>query len=182
MKKIPSMFLRDPENMSELTRTENPVCDWVFRGEGKPTRKYDGTCCLIKDGKLFKRREVKKGKDDPLDFVFADHDKITGKRMGWVPVTNSKEDQRHMEAFNSLSERENGTYELVGPKVQGNPENTHDHILLKHSYAENYTDVPRDFDGIKNWLSDMDIEGVVFHHPDGRMSKIKKSDFKMKRL
>ena len=177
MKKMPTIFVRNFENMREITAEQHPDCGWVFKNKGTATRKYDGTCTMIKDGKFFKRREVKKGKDVPENFISCGHDEKTGKRMGWVPATDSNEDQRHMEAFNNLPDKINGTYELLGPKVQGNPEKTDIHTLLKHSDAELYTNVPRDFDGIKNWLSDKDIEGIVFHHPDGRMAKIKKRDF-----
>lgn len=52
---------------------------------------------------------------------------------------------------------------------------------MPHSGAKIYDDVPRDFDGIKAWLSGKDIEGLVFHHPDGRMGKIKLRDFGLKR-
>ena len=37
-----------------LVRDEvNPECRWVTEGEGTATRKYDGTCCLIKDGVFY---------------------------------------------------------------------------------------------------------------------------------
>jgi hypothetical protein len=65
---------------------------------------------------------------------------------------------------------------LLGEKIQGNPEKVAGHVLLKHSDAE-VLDCPRGFDQIKDWLKDKDIEGIVFHHPDGRMAKIKKRDF-----
>ena len=42
------------------------------------------------------------------------------------------------------------------------------------------------FDGLRNYLSnpELDIEGIVFHHKsnDGRMCKIRKCDFGIKRL
>ncbi len=47
MKKIPTMFIRNPENMRELLNEHHPDCGWVFAGEGVATRKYDGTCCKI---------------------------------------------------------------------------------------------------------------------------------------
>ena len=53
--------------------------------------------------------------------------------------------------------------------------------MRAHSAAERYHDVPRTFDGLREWLHDRDIEGLVFHHPDGRMAKIKLRDFGMKR-
>jgi hypothetical protein len=44
-----------------------------------------------------------------------------------------------------------------------------------------YPDAPRTFNELREWLSGMDIEGIVFHHPDGRMAKIKKRDFGIRR-
>jgi hypothetical protein len=38
-------------------------------------------------------------------------------------------------------------------------------------------DCPSDFVGLREYLSGRDIEGVVWHHPDGRMAKLKGSDF-----
>ena len=73
-----------------------------------------------------------------------------------------------------------GTYELVGPKVQGNPEHLTEHRLIRHgSVVED--DAPRSFEGLRMWFDKKDIEGIVFHHPDGRMAKIKLRDFGLKR-
>jgi hypothetical protein len=44
--------------MLRATRESNPGCQWVFDGEGVATRKYDGACCMVRDGKLYKRREL----------------------------------------------------------------------------------------------------------------------------
>jgi len=181
MKKIPTMFKRNPADMRNLLNEQNEDCAWVFAGEGVATRKYDGTCCLVKEGVLYKRRECKNGKPIPPDFIKVDYDPVTGKTVGWVPVReDDKADRWHVEAFNP--KLKDGTYELVGPKVQGNPERMEFHFLQSHSEATVFSDVPRDFGGIKNWLSERDIEGIVFHHPDGRMAKIKKRDFGQKRI
>lgn len=180
MKKIPTIFKRNPENMKELLDEQHPDCLWVFRGEGVATRKYDGTCVKIEDGQYFKRREVKGGKAIPPGFIKEQCDQNTGKIVGWIEVDfNDKSDKWHIEGFRP--NLQNGTYELVGPKIQGNPEQLVSHILVKHSDALQYTDIPRTFDGIALWLQDKDIEGIVFHHPDGRMGKIKKRDFNQKR-
>jgi len=181
MKKIPTIFKRNPKNMRELLDEVHPDCLWVFAGEGIATRKYDGTCVKIEDGKYFKRREVKRGKNAPTDFIEEQLDENTGKRVGWVLVDpNSKEDQWHMEAFNTSFI--DGTYELVGPKIQGNPEGHGRHALIKHSEAGIFGNAPRTLDGIAEFLKDKNIEGLVFHHPDGRMGKIKKKDFQQKRI
>ena len=179
MKKIPTIFVRNPENMKEVLDRHNPDCEWVFDGEGAATRKYDGTCCKVEDGKLWKRREIKPGKHAPTEFIEEQLDKNTGKRVGWMPVDCAdKQDQYHCEAFDGQPD---GTYELCGPKMQGNPEKHEKHILVPHAEAEEYLDCPRDMKGLKLWLADKDIEGIVWHHPDGRMAKIKKRDFNLPR-
>lgn len=180
MKKIPTIFKRNPDRMQEILNEQHPDCAWVFDGEGVATRKYDGTCCRIKDGKLWKRRELKKGKPRPEGFELADYDEVTGKTVGWVLIDDEKADRWHMEAFGD-GNWPDGTYELCGPKVQGNPEGFEEHVLVPHSEATQYDNVPRTFDGLRDFLETMDIEGLVFHHPDGRMAKIKKRDFGQRR-
>ena len=73
-----------------------------------------------------------------------------------------------------------GTYELCGPKIQGNPERFPAHVLVPHS-AERIPADPRTFEEIKAFLATADIEGIVWHHPDGRMAKVKTKDFGMQR-
>jgi hypothetical protein len=43
--------------------------------------------------------------------------------------------------------------------------------------VETLPDFPRSFEAIKAALLPSTIEGVVWHHPDGRMVKIKRRDF-----
>jgi len=180
MKKIPTIFMRNLDDLKLVTTEPNKLCQWVFDGEGLATRKYDGSCVKIENGAYFKRREVKDGMPEPDDFVLEQKDDITGKKVGWVPVDPSvKENRWHLEAFDpSLPD---GTYELLGPKIQGNPEKLDTHKLVKHSAAEVYENAPRTYEGIKQFLETKDIEGIVFHHSDGRMAKIKKRDFLLKR-
>ncbi len=54
-------------------------------------------------------------------------------------------------------------------------------MLVSHEATEQYQNVPRTFDGLREWLTDRNIEGIVFHHEDGRMAKIKLRDFGLKR-
>lgn len=180
MQKIPTLFERDWNG--DKSRVINQIhvgCEWVANGEGAATRKIDGTSCLMRDGKMFKRRELREGDVAPSDFELASKDEETGKSVGWVTVDGSPENKYHMEAFDaSLPD---GTYELVGPKVQKNLEKYEKHTLVKHSDCEQYPDAPRTFEGLKTWLEGRDIEGLVFHHPDGRMAKIKLRDFGIKR-
>jgi len=182
MKKIISLFLREYDTKLRKIKDEVvPGAEWVVDGEGVATRKYDGTCVLIDNGKMWKRYEIKKGGHPPFGFKPAnDPDPVTGKQQGWVEVGNGNEDKWHREAVGGDPDHvalPDGTYELIGEKIQGNPENIEGHKLQKHSDAEQYTDFPRTYQEIKDRLEHMGIEGVVWHHPDGRMVKIKKKDF-----
>lgn len=181
MKKIPTLFERDWNgDRSRVLDKVHPGCEWVLAGEGVSTRKMDGTSCLIRNGYLYKRREIKKGDlTTPSGFEQADFDEETGKIVGWVPVDSAPENKYHLEAFRGGML--DGTYELLGPKVQGNPEGLLKHTLVPHVDAELLPDAPRTFDGLRAWLAGKDMEGIVFRHPDGRMAKIKLRDFGLKR-
>jgi Family of unknown function (DUF5565) len=182
MKKIPTLFERDWDgDRSRVVEQVHAGCEWVGVGEGIATRKYDGMCCMFRGGKFYKRREVKAGKPLPPDFELTEEDADTGKQVGWVPVDDlSPEDKYFREAFTLAAN--DGTYELVGPKSQGGIEGFPTHCLIRHG-ATVLEGVPRTFTGLREYLqAHPEIEGIVFHHPDGRMAKIKGRDFGVKRV
>ena len=183
MKKIISLFQRNYHS-DRLVRDELvPGAEWVAENEGIATRKFDGTCCLWRDGKLWKRYELKYGNVAPQGFeAVQTADSITGDVPGWVPVGDGPDDRWHREALNvSGLSLEEGTYELCGPKIQKNPEGFVNHTLIRHG-SEVLEDCPRTFDALREYLKGKDIEGVVWHHPDGRMVKIKGRDFGLRRI
>lgn len=187
MKKIVSLFQRNYDG-DRLVRDEVvPGAEWVLAGEGTATRKFDGTCCMVRDGKLFKRFDAKKGKTPPEGFEAAQEaDPVTGHWPGWIPVGEGPEDRWHREAWSLTGDPESpagaevglpdGTYELCGPKVQGNPEGFVQHTLIPHG-TFHIPETGRTFAEIRALLETLTIEGVVWHHPDGRMVKIKRKDF-----
>lgn len=179
MKKIPTIFIRDPANMARVTDECNPDALWVFQGEGVATEKFDGTACLVRDGQLYKRYDAKHGKTPPNRFEPAqpEPDPITGHWPGWLPVGVGSEDVYHREAWENLTASiEDGTYELVGPKVQGNPYALSRHQLWLHGITRLF-ECPREFNPLCEYLTINATEGIVWHHPDGRMAKIKRRDF-----
>jgi len=178
VKKIPTLFERDWNgDRSRVVPAVNPACQWVLDGEGIATRKVDGACAMIRSGELFKRRELRPHDAEPTGFELADRDDETGKRVGWVPVGDGPEDRWFREAFDHAG-LPDGTYELLGPKVQGNPEGQSRHVLVAHNLGLRLVpEPPRDFEGLRAWLAGRDMEGVVWHHPDGRRAKIKLRDF-----
>ena len=182
MKKIPTIFKRDPEDMSRLLDEPHPDCAWVFAGEGVATKKIDGTSCMYDGSNWWKRREVKKGKPIPEEFREETYDENTGKRTGWMPIDES--DKWHLEAIHredaQATPPNTGTYELVGPKVQGNAEKYAMHSMVEHVAAEHLSIPFIGYDHLKTWLNENYMEGIVWHHPDGRMAKIKRRDYGLK--
>ena len=179
MKKIPSLFKRDYEGPRQVYDELVDGTEWVQAGEGIATEKVDGTCCLVRNGKLYKRYDAKHGKNPPAEWEPAEDepDENTGHWPGWLPVGEGPEDKWHREAFGSTPIFYNGTYELIGPKVQDNPYDLAQHHLVEHGSIV-IDNVPRTFEALRDWLFDNDaIEGIVWHHPDGRMVKIKRRDF-----
>lgn len=183
MKKISTLFKKDPKDLGSVVNEINPGNEWV-EFDSKATRKFDGTACALIGGELYKRYDVKRGKSAPADAIpCQDPDEISGHWPHWVKCSpGDKSDRYHLEAFDKLVEKTDGTYELVGPKIQSNPENYADHRLVKHGAHE--IKLPEfSFDGIKEYLIKENIEGIVFHATDGseRMCKIRKKDFGIKR-
>lgn len=190
MKKISTLYKKDPNDLSRVINEINPENAWVFTDEGvKATRKYDGTACAIIDGQLYKRYDVKRGKTVPAFAIpCQEPDQITGHWPHWVLCDHDNPaDKYHFEGFNSTTDQygaipADGTYELIGEKVQGNPEKIQGHHLLKHGEHKLMGIVnPLTFDGLRTYLEMVNMEGIVFHHPDGRMCKLRKSDFGIKR-
>lgn len=178
MQKIPTLFRRNPDDLRRLLQEVHPDCRWVLDGEGGPTRKYDGTCTMLdSDGRWWARREVKKGKAVPQEFQEVDFDPETGKAVGWEPIDQSPFVKAWQDAMQNAETGQPtpGTYELCGPKVNGNPEGFPQHVLIRHGVFK--LDTPRDYAELESWLKAHDYEGIVWHHPDGRMAKIKKRDF-----
>lgn len=175
MRKIPTLFERTG---SLVTPTVTDGCQWVLDGEGVATRKWDGICCLVLNRRLYKRIEwdAKKGPAPP-EWLHHDFDPAQRSGHGWLPIGPGPEDWMHR-----LAEipAEDGTYELCGPQIgKKNPEQQEGYFLIRH--GADVLEAPRTFDGLKTWLAGQDIEGIVWHHPDGRMAKIKKVDFGLRR-
>lgn len=183
MKKISTLFKKDPNDLGRVINEINPENQWVFDGDGVATRKYDGTACAIINGDLYKRYDVKKGKQVPEGAIPCQGpDEITGHHPHWVKCDrNNPADKWHFEGYDFMNRQEDGTYELIGPKVQGNPEGVKGwHLLVKHG-SDRIVGITLTFEGLRHHLQQADIEGIVFHHPDGRMCKLRKSDYGIER-
>ena len=182
MKKIPSLFERDFSNGGTAYDEVTPGCEWVIYGDGVPTVKIDGTAVLVKEGRLYRRYDCKEGKTPPSDWEPCEPapDPVTGHWPGWVPVGEGPEDRWFREAWSSALNPHDGTYECVGPKIGTAYRHLTKHQLLCHGTPvyDGYNEEPElNFEGIRDFLARHHIEGIVWHHEDGRMVKVKRKDF-----
>jgi hypothetical protein len=184
VRKIPTLFKRDPDDMKHVLPEVTPGCEWVLEGEGTATRKYDGTCVMFDGDYWWTRRELRPSAESPEGFLWADFDEVTGKTVGWMPEASSGFSKYLHEALalgaGAGNEWPEGTYELCGPKVNGNPEGLAWHRLVRHAAAERYPamNAPLGCDELRRALTALPWEGLVWYHPDGRRAKLKRRDFR----
>lgn len=180
MKKIPTLFIREFENhnikrvLSEVT----PGMEWVLEGLGEATIKWDGSCSAIIDGEFYKRYDAKKGKKIPEGAIPCENepDPITGHLPCWLKCDrNESGDKWFFAAYDATEQKSNGTYEAVGPHFQRNPYSYENDMLIKHGM--NVIHVDRTYEGIREYLQDNYIEGIVFWKDGEPKCKMKRSDF-----
>lgn len=184
MLKIPTLFKRDPTTFKVIPEL-TPGCAWVLEGKGMATIKLDGHQCKIINinGKPQLQRRVK-----------------TGGVITYVPIdVNDPADQYLKEAFDLSSWWQEGIYECIGPKVNGNPQRVNNGhrlwqvvpcagILMLNSFQVKFKrgkdiSVQDFFDGIRAELeAPSNVEGIVFQWEDPvnvlkAAAKIKKKDF-----
>ena len=107
---------------------------------------------------------------------------VTGHWPHWVKVNpEDRGDMWHMEAYrNSKGESlADGTYEVIGPHFRNNPHGLDADVLVKHG-EHILEDVPRSFEGIRDYLQEHYMEGIVFWRNGEPRCKIKRSDFGFK--
>lgn len=206
MKKIPTLFERVYKNHKVVDCLPKVTAgtEWVLDGEGVATVKYDGSCCAIINGEFYKRYDAKNGKPVPDGAIKCqdEPDPITGHLPCWVKCDRDNpadkwfwvaydtyRKSRKIETTNGglasgkisetrefeLPNLADGTYEAVGKHFNGNPYGLDFDTLVRHGEVKAY--FKRTFDGIKKFLSENYIEGIVFWKDGQPQCKIKRSDF-----
>ena len=187
--KIQSPFIRE-ETIDGYCVVDkiNPGYDWVFTDDSVACiEKLDGTnvSVIIRDGRVQsiwnRTTEIpffNKGKGFIIRGVIEAYDR------GYLALP----DGQHFG-------------ELIGPKVNGNCHRLTEHLWvpfqtygMNHLRYKTWGKYPKNFESISSWLEN-DIfslfgakrgyyaddalfpEGVVFHHPDGRMAKLRRDMF-----
>lgn len=187
MRKIPTLFVRD-EKTFRVTPEVQADCQWVLNGIGVATYKWDGSCCAVIGGKLYQRYIADEAPTPEeaaiIGFIPINDDGKEGHRHGWVPIGNHYSEKFYREAWawqmRTMGQPADGTYELVGPKINGNPHAVPYHVLMPHGTSE-FPDAPRTFDGLREWLTDNVVEGIVWWYEAGNinmpLAKLKRKDF-----
>ena len=188
MKKIPTLFKREFDEKTHkivnvLPELSDESLSWVLNGEGIATVKWDGSCCAIIDSTFYKRYDAKKGKPVPEGAIKCQEeaDPVTGHLPCWVKVEDDSpadkwfvEASKHSHEYSSM-EGYIQTYEAVGKHFNGNPYDMDYDTLIPH--GEDVIEVERTFGGIKKYLEEHKIEGIVFWKDGEPKCKIKRSDF-----
>jgi len=186
LKKIPTLLKKIYEN-GEYKGISNEVDErfkWVLDGEGIATVKYDGSCCAIIDGKFYKRYDAKRGKKSPEGAIpCCEPDLETGHHPHWVLVDwDNPSDKWFVEAYETSiklgDDLKDGTYEAIGKHFCGNPYGYNGDFLIRHGIS--VVTVDRTVDGIRAFVRDNDIEGLVFWKDGEPQCKIRKKDFGFK--
>lgn len=186
MKKIPTLFNRVFENrrIVDITPEITEGCEDAFMN-GVATVKVDGSCCAVINGVFYKRYDAKKGKKPPVGAIpCCDPDPVTGHHPHWVRIDHSNPNDKwfikakdHREAFFDET-LPDGTYEAVGEHFNGNPYGEDYDTLVPH--GDEFVNVKRDFESIREWLETHDEEGLVFWLNGESVCKIKRTDFGFK--
>lgn len=180
MKKIPTLFQRTFENhvVTDVSGEVTPGFEWVLAGEGIATVKWDGACCAVIDGTFYKRYDAKRGKPVPVGAIKCqeDADAVTGHLPCWVKCERDNPgDKWFWAAYDRTEPTEDWTYEAIGPHFQTNPYHLENDILVPH--GRDIIDVERSFEGIRKYLENHGIEGIVFWKDGQPQCKIKAKDF-----
>lgn len=196
MKKIPTLFRRvfDGNRIVGVLPEITEGCEEAFL-HGEATLKWDGACCAIINKELYRRYDAKKGKPVPEEAIKCqeDPDPITGHLPCWVKCDrNNPADKwfwsaydttyslikRRLSDLDSLSYNirlSDGTYEAVGKHFNSNPYKVESDCLVPHGKRK--LDVERTFEGVKKFLKENCIEGIVFWLDGKPVCKIKRTDF-----
>lgn len=185
MKKIPTLFLRDPNGI--VTPHLTPGCEWVAAGEGLTTIMIDGRCVKVERGEN-NALQLLKRVPPPEPYEYAP----------FMPCSrNDPNDRLLYTAFDRTHSLAEGVYEVYGPGINQNPLGTALTSMVRISPAEyrltlvgSNNPIRRGptisvgalYENLKDELGVSDIEGLVFHLETPSMmllkaAKIKRSDF-----
>jgi hypothetical protein len=194
MKKMTTLykqqFTKLPDNkgriFSGLSKETNPENDWVFTD---PTvvayRKLDGASAAIINGNIYSRYMSRQRKNTaaqvPLNGIPAqlNIDEATQTHPYWVPAEAKGTGKHHYNAFINQPGLPDGTYELIGPSINGNPDDVVINTLMSHNADSLLVKLPEVItrEILKQLIISQPWEGLVFRNSNDDMCKLRRVDF-----
>jgi hypothetical protein len=178
------------KGLSDEVRPENA---WVFTD---PTtvayRKLDGAACAIIEGKMYARIMVGQGKkkrnkkiEKPIDAIPAqpEPDPITGQHPHWVPTEGKPQYKWFNHTMDKFGPYEDGTYELCGSKIGGDPEATGEKAFaISHTDPHLLLELPSELNKttLREMIEGNPYEGIIFKNANGDYCKLRRFDFMLK--
>ena len=192
MYKIPTLFERD-EKTHKIIPSWNLEVDSLLFEPAEATEKIDGTAVLIHAGRLYARQTLALDDTVPSGWVAAGPP-VGEQRPGWMPCRRGDPQHKwHWDAWDrgaggpatpraDFTWLPDGTYELVGPKVQANAYGLERHQLWKHGETKVYLpqlsgNAAEAFGYLKEFLLHAPIEGLVWWAQGKAIAKIKARDY-----
>ncbi len=174
-----------------LSQEINQENSWVFTDKStRAYRKLDGTACAIINGKMYAIYMVKTDKNKqrqvPKNGIPAQElpDANTKLHPYWVPTEGDAKYKWHNHAYNlDGAWNHDGTYELVGKKINANKEGLdEDAILWNHNDENLLIELPDEitFESLRELIASKPWEGIVFKNDSGQLCKLRRCDFGLK--
>lgn len=193
MKKIPTLLPKDPNDLGRVIPGE------VNQKVTHFSIKIDGTSCMIRNGlpycrydaKLFKKKNGKLTSftiEEIMDTLPQGSipcqapDQVSGHWPHWIPVLETNPEQQYiLEGYKALPIIIDGTYECIGPKIQGNPHGEETHIWIQHTSPDLIIAVEYwqtdPYNTFKSLFENFPWEGLVAYNGNEPIAKIRRSDF-----
>lgn len=185
MKKIPTLFPKDPSNLGRVL--EGPslfhINELTFR------IKVDGTSCYLLDGqpyvrydaKLIKRKRGKVvkvlTKEEVLltlpegSIACQEPDELSGHWPHWIPLLDQPEYHGQRKGYETSKPTQDGSYECVGPSINDNPHAEDYHLWVYHASDSLVVNE------LKKFFKDFPYEGLVAYKDGVPVAKIRRCDY-----
>lgn len=195
MQKIPTLFPKDSNDLSRVIEGSSlfPINQLTFR------IKVDGTACYILNGqpyvrydaKLIKRKRGKVIKTLTKEEVLLtlpdgaipcqEPDEKSGHWPHWILLLNQPEYHGQRKGYETSKPTQDGSYECVGPSINGNPHKEDYHSWVYHSSDKLVVELELSnsncFYELKKFMKDFPYEGLVAYKDGIPVAKIRRCDY-----
>jgi hypothetical protein len=195
MKKIPTLFPKDPTNLGRVIQGPSlfPIDKLEFK------IKVDGTACYMLAGQPYVRYDAKliKHKRGKIVKVLTkeealltlpegaipcqEPDELSGHWPHWVKLFDQPEYGYQKKGYELSQPNTDGSYECVGLGINGNPHGEEKTLWVHHQSDKLLVDIQLSQDNcyseLQEFLKDFSYEGLVAYKKEVPVAKIRRCDF-----